>query len=124
QVNGSNGVVAGGPNDTQLVSATGPDTTTIYACPPATVCRAALGVCDTPEVCTAVGLCQAEGGRQPATTQCAAATGACDLPASCNGVDFTCPANGFKPSTTACGSAPTGECGLPSSCTGTSAVCP
>ena len=103
-------------------SGTGSAQTTVFACSPAAVCRAANGACDVQEICTADGFCPADTFA-PATTTCRASAGVCDVAESCTGTSPACPADTFQAATTIC-RASAGVCDVAESCTGTSAACP
>jgi cysteine-rich repeat protein len=86
-----------------------------------TVCRAAAGVCDLPEVCP---------GDSPycphdlkSRAECRPAVGACDIAEHCNGSYADCPADQFKWIFEEC-RASAGVCDVAEYCTGSSAACP
>ncbi|HTP28831.1 MAG TPA: hypothetical protein VMK12_24620, partial [Anaeromyxobacteraceae bacterium] len=67
-----------------------------------TVCRAAAGACDVPEICDGVsGVCPADE-LAAAGTVCRAAAGDCDIAEACTGSSPACPADSFKAAGTVC----------------------
>ncbi|MFN2375385.1 MAG: hypothetical protein ABR538_02535 [Candidatus Binatia bacterium] len=88
-----------------------------------TTCRAASGVCDTPETCTGTSSDCPADAFEPASTVCRAASGVCDVAENCTGAAAACPADAFAASTVEC-RASGGVCDVAENCTGAGAACP
>ncbi len=86
-----------------------------------TVCRSAVGICDSAEVCDGVtGLCPADSlvtGGAP----CRLAAGVCDWTETCDGENSACPAD-LKRTDTCRGAV--GGCDLAETCDGAGDACP
>ena len=88
-----------------------------------TVCRAAAGPCDVPEVCDGVSPLCPDDQYAPTTTACRAAKGECDIAERCTGSSPDCPVDAFLTAGTLCRMV-AGPCDLAESCSGTSPDCP
>lgn len=90
---------------------------------PGTECRAAAGLCDIPETCTAQGTCPPDAFLA-STYGCRASAGPCDPIENCTGTSPTCPADVVSyPKGTQC-RASVGPCDVAESCDGVSPTCP
>ena len=104
-----------------------PDTCVAGVCqenhePTTTVCRAAGGICDVPETCSADGTCPDDSFVDEGT-ECRASGGICDVPEECTGAGALCPDDSFVDEGTEC-RASGGICDVPEECTGAGALCP
>ncbi len=98
-----------------------------------TVCRAAAGLCDAPDLCTGTSSACPADAKRPTSYVCRAAvpptgtdTTTCDADEKCDGTNDNCPADAFKTATTSCraASCTSAVATLAASCTGSSAACP
>jgi len=81
-----------------------------------TECRAALGVCDLPELCDgSSGVCPEDAANS--TSECRPAAGVCDLAEFCSDASDDCPPDDFAPITTSCRAAQ-GVCDAEEFCDG------
>ncbi len=87
-----------------------------------TVCSAAAGACDLPEVCNGVDTTCPTNRFQQGTT-CRPAAGACDVAETCTGTSAFCPGNTLQNPGFTCRAA-AGACDVAETCTGTDPVCP
>lgn len=87
-----------------------------------TVCTAAAGACDLPEVCNGVDTTCPTNRFQQGTT-CRPAAGACDVAETCTGTSAFCPGDNLRNSGFTCRTA-AGACDVAETCTGTDPVCP
>jgi hypothetical protein len=87
------------------------------------VCRAAAGVCDVAETCTAASAQCPPDAFLPSSTVCRQSAGVCDVTENCTGSRAACPTDAFVPNTTVCRPS-AGTCDVAETCTGTNATCP
>jgi hypothetical protein len=90
--------------------------------PAGTVCIAAAGACDLPEVCNGVDTTCPTNRFQQGTT-CRPAAGTCDVAETCTGTSAFCPDDNLRSSGFTCRAA-TEACDIAETCTGTDPVCP
>jgi len=88
----------------------------------ATTCRAAMGVCDLPDVCSPSSTACPPSFVAP-TSVCRLATSDCDAAETCTGVSPDCPSNAAAAAGVACRGS-VGACDAPEACDGLSFVCP
>lgn len=89
----------------------------------ATVCRAAVDLCDAAETCSGSGAACPADARRPAGSVCRAVSDVCDAAETCSGTSPACPADGLAPPGTVCRPA-SDRCDAAEVCTGASAACP
>jgi len=90
---------------------------------PTVTCRAAVGACDTTEVCSGTSAeCPADAYVASGAV-CRASSGACDVAEVCSGAGAACPADVVASAGASC-RAPAGPCDVPEVCDGRSGACP
>jgi len=89
-----------------------------------TICRAAGGTCDAPEVCDGTSaLCPTSDAMLPKGTECrAAAANSCDVAEECDGLVASCPQDSYATVGTECRAA-ANECDVAETCSGLSPDC-